>query len=216
MNTTSYDETISEILFVAKSIILDERKCDDGRTDSAMKENPFLIEMKRILLDKHSEWEIDIAPPRSWYDIKINSIHINLKLSDCKTSDNCVSKKAIFYSITGSTEIGRSNWNEFLAKLKSTRKKQHRDKPTEYHYLVKNKLTGDVILKSIFDIHTYVTNASNDLQINWKNEFKHSGKDFDYHDKVKSLLACIQKSVIADIEGKYKFAIFKIDSVFKE
>jgi hypothetical protein len=43
---------------------------------------------------------------------------------------------------------------------------------TEYHYLVINKNTNEMLLKSIFDIHTYKSNPCNDLQINWDNEFK--------------------------------------------
>jgi len=97
-----------------------------------------------------------------------------------------------------------------LADAKTTNQiKKQRYKPTEYHYLVKNKLTGDVLLKPIFDIHTYVSNASNDLQINWKNEFVYSEyhtEDADYLKKVQELLGCIQKSVKEMIERTTRFA----------
>jgi hypothetical protein len=66
-----------------------------------------------------------------------------------------------------------------------------------------------VILKPIFDIHTYVSNASNDLQINWKNEFAQSEyrtEDADYTKKVHSLLVCIQKSVREMIDRTKRFA----------
>jgi hypothetical protein len=144
----------------------------------------------------------------------VNSIRINLKLTDCKTADNSVNKPSIYYSITGLTTYPySSNWNMFLDKLadaKTTNQiKKQRYKPTEYHYLVKNKLTGDVLLKPIFDIHTYVSNASNDLQINWKNEFVYSEyhtEDADYLKKVQELLGCIQKSVKEMIERTTRFA----------
>lgn len=213
MSSQEYTITITEIEIVAKSIGVKKADCD-GRIDSAMKETPFLNEMKRILLEKHPDWEVVISPPRASCDIMVNSIRINLKLTDCKSSDNSVNKPSIYYSITGLTTYPySSNWNEFLDRLcdaKTTNQiKKQRYKPTEYHYLVKNKLTGDVLLKPIFDIHTYVSNASNDLQINWKNEFAHSEyhtEDADYLKKVQSLLVCIQKSVKEMIERTKRFA----------
>lgn len=220
MSSQKYNTTITEIEIVARSIAVKKADCD-GRIDSAMKEIPFLNEIKRILLEKHNDWDVVISPPRASCDIMVNSIRINLKLTDCKSSDNSVNKPSIYYSITGLTTYPySSNWNEFLDRLsdaKTTNQiKKQRYKPTEYHYLVKNKLTGDVLLKPIFDIHTYVSNASNDLQINWKNEFAHSEyhtEDADYLKKVQSLLVCIQKSVKEMIERTKRFAEADISSL---
>jgi hypothetical protein len=216
MTPDEYINVISEVESAAKSI--EVKKADgDGRIDSAMKETPFLIELKRVLLEKHATWEVTISPPRAACDIMVNSIRINLKLTDCKSSDNSVNKPSIYYSITGLTTYPySSNWNEFLDRLTDAKIKKERHKPTEYHYLVKNKLTGDVLLKPIFDIHNYVSNASNDLQINWKNEFTHSEyrtDDADYLSKVKSLLLCIQKSVKEMIERTKRFADADIGSL---
>ncbi len=214
MSWEEYNNTIKEIEFVAKQISISDIHCEDGRIDSAIKETPFLQEMKNILLEKHPDWEVVISPPRAFCDIIINSIIINLKLTNCKESDNSVNKQAIYYSITGILKYPvYSNWNQFFYKLEESKNKNNikidRYKPTEYHYLVKNKYTGEVLLKSIFDIHTYVSNASNDLQINWKNEFKHASyytTNIDYLDKVKSLLCCIQKSIKSYIERTLIFA----------
>ena len=227
MTTHEYITMITEIERVAKLISVEksisEKKIDcDGRIYSAIKETSFLLELRRLLLENHPGWEIVISPPRASCDIMINSIRINLKLTDCKSSDNSVNKPSIYYSITGRTTYPySSNWNEFLDRLteaKTTNNiKKIRDKSTEYHYLVKNKLTGDVLMKPIFDIHTYVSNASNDLQINWKNEFASSHyhtEDGDYENKVKSLVKCIQKSVKEMIERTKRFAEADIDSLF--
>ena len=135
-----------------------------------------------------------------------------------------MNKPSIFYSITGDmTYPYSSNWNDFIDRIRAARDakqiKHRRDKTTEYHYLVKNKITGDVLLKPIFDIHTYVSNPSNDLQINWKNEFIHADYTIDtggggahgdideqYMKKVEELLLCIQKSVKEMIERSRLFA----------
>jgi hypothetical protein len=81
---------------------------------------------------------------------------------------------------------------------------------TEYHYLVKNKLTGEVLLKPIFDIHTYVSNPSNDLQIHWRSEFAHADysvqTDAEYIQKVRALLECLQKSTRDMIARTREFA----------
>ena len=222
MKTEDYNTIITEIEIAAKSIGL--IKTDgDGRIDSAIKETPFLIELKQMLLDKYPHWIIVISPPRASCDIEINSIKINLKLTDCKSSDNSVNKPSIYYSITGLTTYPySSNWNEFLDRLREAKLSNHikkiRHKPTEYHYLVKNKLTGEVLLKPLFDIKTYVSNASNDLQINWKNEFASSSyftEEDQYANKVASLVKCIQKSVKEMIQRTERFANADIDELFK-
>jgi len=220
MTNEEYDYTISEIERIAKTIGVKKGDCD-GRIDSAMKEKPFLEELEKALLERNPKWNIVISRNRASCDIIINTIQINLKLTDCKTSDNCVNKPYIYYSITGLTTYPySSNWNDFLDRLSEAKKKgqikRERHKPTEYHYLVKNKLTGDVLLKPIFDIHKYVPNASNDLQIKWKDEFassEYKTEEADYLKKVEELLRCIQKSVKEMIERTRRFAEADVGSL---
>jgi hypothetical protein len=213
-DTAIYNTMISEIVAVSRSIGL-IKSAGDGRIDSAIKEGPFLIELKQLLSERNPEWEIIISPPRAACDIIINSLRINLKLSDCKQADNCMNKLSTYYSITGSSDEYpcSSNWNTFLDMLYAAktagRIKTTRNRNTEYHYLVKNKTTGEVLLKSIFDIHKYISNPSNDLQINWKNEFEqveYVTEDDDYIKKVISLLSCIQKSVRDMINKTNRYA----------
>jgi len=207
-----YETTIQEIKRAATLVGITKSDNADGRIESAMKETPFLNELKQILITDHPDWDVVISPPRASCDIMVNSIRINLKLTDCKSSDNSMNKPSIFYSITGLTNYPYSStWNDFIERIREAKIKKQRDKLTEYHYLVKNKLTGDVLLKPIFDIHTYVSNPSNDLQINWKNEFLHAdygigGGGEQYMKKVEELLLCIQKSVREMIERSRLFA----------
>lgn len=223
MTPEEYTNIIKEIKAAAKSISLSKGDCD-GRIDSAMKETPILKQIQNILLDKYPDWKVIISPPRASCDFMVNSIRINLKLTDCQSSDNSVNKPSIYYSITGLTDYPyASNWNTFLDMLiyaKDLNKiKKERYKPTEYHYLVKNKNNGDVLLKPIFDIHTYVDNPSNDLQINWKNEFMYSDyhtEDSDYLKKVDSLLKCLQKSVKEMIIRTKRFAEADISSIIHQ
>ena len=210
----TYQETIAAIKATAASIQV-ERIGEDGRIGSAMSEKPFLEELKRRL---PTTYQVDISPPRAACDVMINGIRINAKLTDCKTADNAANKPSLFWSITGEQYPYSSNWNQFLEKLMAAKAagkiKAERDPMTEYHYLAKNKTTGEVLLKSVFDIHTYVSNPSNDLQINWGNEFAHA--DYvapDYKKKVAELLGAIQHSVREMISRTQSFANAKFDEL---
>lgn len=210
-----YNLIISEIKTIAEKIEINktgETVKNDGRMTSLLKEQPFLDELKRILLERNPKWEINISPPRASYDFSVNGILFNLKLTDCKTADNSLNKSCIYYSITGLTDYPySSNWNNFIdyiLKAKNNNKiKKIRNKSTEYHYLVKNKINGEVLVKPIFDIYEYISNPSNILQINWKKEYlnkEYYCKDDDYLKKVIELVKCIQKSVKENYENSKK------------
>ncbi len=223
MDCMDYDTMVAEITSVAKSISLAQNTQEDGdgRIDSAIKERPFVNEMKRIMLENQPEYKVEIPPPRAPHDIMVNGIPINVKLTDGKSADNSVSKPSIYYSITGiATYPHSSNWNEFVDRImragSADQIKKQRHRLTEYHYLVKHKITGDVLFKSIFDIHTYVSNPSNDLQINWKNEFAHADyrtEDADYLTKVRYLLNCLTASAKKKIETTYRLAEANWDGI---
>ena len=195
-------EALQEISATILSI-LTRKKEEDGRSQSANLEAQTLQLLKSHLLQMYPLWSIELSKARAFYDLKINGIYINLKLTAGKTADNSSSKKGIYYSITGqeSSYPASSNWNTFFKMLQQAkaqgRFKQVRNKTSEYHYLVIHKTTGAVLFKPIFDIHTYKSNPSNDLQIHWNNEFNHADhttSDEMYLAKVKSLLDTIQRS----------------------
>ena len=101
------------------------------------------------------------------------------------------------------------NFNTFFQKIKAGVRKNERNVTTEYHYLVVNKNTGKILLKSIFNVINFKTNPCNILQINWCSEFLVREKDSGivmFEEKYKNLLKIIQKSVIQDIKGKSEFA----------
>ena len=88
---------------------------------------------------------------------------------------------------------------------------------TEYHYLVVNKETGKILLKSIFDIHTFKSNPCNDLQINWKNEFQHTEYiTLDFNAKIQELLKVIQTSVKQLITSMKDFAEADFDVLYND
>ena len=146
----------------------------------------------------------------------INSIPINLKLSSGGT-DNAFNKIAIIYTITGADCSKRNmNYDEWFNIIKDSKKKDTRNKQTEYHYLVVHKDTGQVLLKSILDIHTYKTNPCNILQINWNNEFKNIDSyipDSRFKNKIQTLLKTVQASLKQYTNSMKEFCEVDITSV---
>jgi hypothetical protein len=214
-NDMDYDFTINSIINECGSINLTKPDDSDGRISSAIAEKPYLSELKKRLVEKYV-FSVEIPNDRHWYDIKINDIPINLKITAGNTSDNALNKVAVIYTLTG-IEVKNKNMNFdcFYKHLKNSKIKEERDRKTEYHYLVINKTNGNILLKSILDIHTYKSNPSNILQINWNNEFKF----IDYHcesfnDKATELLLVIQKSVREAISSMETFAEAEISDLF--
>jgi hypothetical protein len=214
----SYIEIIQAIQNESVKIYIDYPKEGDGRITSSIKEHEYLSLLEKRLKETHPQLEFEMQPrERFWWDFRVNKIPFNLKLTTGGT-DNAFNKVAIIYSISG-IEIKNKNmnYNKFFKILKEYPKKDTRDRMTEYHYLVINKTNGKVLLKSIFDIHSYKSNPSNDLQIDWSNEFNNIDfviPDANVKEKIQQLIKTIQISVRKAIEGMIEFSNADIDSEF--
>lgn len=216
MASYTYHQIMQAIKGECGKINLIYSKDGDGRITSAVKEREYLNLLEKGLKENHPSLSFEHQPAdRWWWDFRVNGIHINLKLTTGGT-DNAFNKVAIIYSISGvEPEKKNMNYNQFFKTIKEYHKKAERIHMSEYHYLVVNKNTGSILLKSIFDIHTFKTNPCNDLQINWNNEFNHI--DFvstDFKEKIKELLKTVQTSVKQAIDGKKEFADADIDADF--
>jgi len=208
----TYSNTIVAIKKAANETNMTFTDEGDGRVSSAVKEAPYLKELATKL---PSHYTVKIAKERFWYDIEINGIPINLKLTTGK-ADNAFNKKAVEATLAcGNIETSQnSDFNTFYNSLKACAK-NGRNLSTEYHYLTVNKTTGEVLLKPLLDIHTYKTNPSNIMQINWSNEFKNI--DYvciDYKAKIRELLKVIQTSLRQWYERSKTFIDADIDKDF--
>jgi len=215
-----YELTINSILNECKTINICFSKTGDGRIISAVKENEYLDSLCKKLLQKYPYYNIEIPKERFWYDIRINTIPINLKLTTGKT-DNAFNKRAITSTISCLEPCinQNTNFNKFYQDMKKNSSKNERQYIKEYHYLVINKNTGQALLKSILDIHTYKKNSSNILQINWDNEFK----NLDYltppdktRQKIIELLKVIQTSLKEAYERSKLFIDADIENDFSK
>jgi len=210
MDSYNYERTIKAIVYESEKINITYSSEGDGRITSAVKETEYLDKLNKGLRENHPSILFEYPPShRWWWDCKIDGIPINLKLTTGGT-DNVFNKVAIIYSISGKEPAVKSmNFNTFFQKIKACVRKNERNLITEYHYLVVNKNTGKILLKSIFDVINFKTNPCNILQINWCSEFLVREEDSGivrFEEKYKNLLKIIQKSVIQDIKGKSEFA----------
>jgi hypothetical protein len=215
-----YEVTIKSIMTECKTINMSFSKMGDGRIISAVKEKEYLDTLSEKLLQKYPDYKIEIPKERFWYDIRINTIPINLKLTTGKT-DNAFNKRAITSTISRVEPCinQNTNFNTFYQDMRKYSSKNERQYTTEYHYLVVNKNTGQVLLKSILDIHTYKKNSSNILQINWDNEFK----NLSYmtpadktREKIIELLKVIQTSLREAYERSKLFIDADIENDFSK
>lgn len=221
MMTTDYASTVAAIMTACqemKTAVQFNATGGDGRITSAVKEKDYLDTLETFMKANYPNTIFERPPDRYWYDVRINHIPINLKLTVGGT-DNVFNKKSILFTLTGDeSAMGNMNFSEWYKKIMAGKIKSQRDRMTEYHFLVVNKDTSDVLFKSILDIHTFKSNPCNDLQINWKNEFKHASyltSDEDYEQKVKSLLKTLQTSVKQYLQSIIDFATANIDEDIK-
>ena len=216
---SSYIATINMIREVCGKINITFSKEGDGRLTSAVKETEYLKLLEKGLKEIDPSIKFEHQPAhRHWWDLRVNGIPFDLKLTT-GGRDNAINKKSILYTISGKEYSKNMNFNDFIKNISSCQKKSKRDTMTEYHYLVVNKNTGTILLKSMLDIHTFNTNPSNIIQINWKNEFKHIDyltPDLDFNKKMKELLKLIQKSIKQKIKTIQDFANADIDTLFTE
>jgi hypothetical protein len=186
---------------------------EDGRLNSALMEKKYLDMLEEKLTRADARIVVQRPPARHWYDIMINNIPINLKLTS-GGSDNAFNKTAITYTLLGcvnpdmsAINRGFSEWYEYIKTHHDPTSKRNPEK--EYHYLVINKNTPSrVLFKSIIDINTYRSNPSNILQIKWKHEFNHYGYKVptaEFHQKKLELMSCIQTSLIKEYNSKRRF-----------
>lgn len=213
MNT---EDTIRSIIEECGKINLTYSKEGDGRIISAVTEKPYLDKLESQLKVTNPLFKIVRPKERCWYDIMINGIPINLKLTTGKT-DNAFNKHSIVSTVScsNSSISQNTNFNKLYDVLKGCVKSNERNISTEYHYLVVHKNTGAILLKSILDIHSYKDNPSNILQINWDNEFKNIDYTCgDFKAKTRELMKTIQTSLKKQFENSKKFIEADIDSDF--
>jgi hypothetical protein len=198
--TYSYDAIVRIIRTECSKITIAFSTEGDGRIDSAVKEKEYLDCLETALASYSPPLKVERPKERHWFDVRIEGIAINLKLTTGST-DNAFNKMAIATTLARGRPVRISpncNFNDFYLFLKECGASNIRNRMSEYHYLVIHKQTGRVMLKSILDIDAFKKNPSNTLQINWAHEFaclESCTPTEKTVEKIQQLMATIQSSL---------------------
>lgn len=136
----------------------------DARSDSAVAEGTIVTS---LLNAGNKEWgiyspNVDSKNNRSWYDVKIGDLFVDIKITTLDTRDNTNAKAAIFYLLTGldlDNFVLKTQEKYYFKDLKTYEiPDEHRD----YYYLVINKRdTTDIFPVSLKGIKDIAPNPSN-------------------------------------------------------
>jgi hypothetical protein len=207
-----YNTVIKSIKRAANRVKITFPETEDGRLVSAIKERDYLRRLVKNLKRINKKITTAILPNRSWCDIIVSGIPINLKMTMGGT-DNIFNLRAV-----SSTVFGKSARTLTDTSIVP----RSRDRMNEYHYLVVNKKTGKTILKSILDLGEYKSSSHNILQINWSKEFANSSVAskntvrINHIQKKQELLQTVQKSFQRRIIALQKYAKLDINAIFRE
>ena len=112
-NNNIYNKTEILIKEISGKINLTYSKDGDGRITSAIKEKEYLDILERELKLKDPTIIIERPKERYWYDIRINTIPINLKITTGGT-DNAFNKVAIFGEEPSNKCMNYNQWYKFV------------------------------------------------------------------------------------------------------
>lgn len=185
---------------VANSVEL-SRRFQDGRINASINEDELIKAIS-------TRFDIELPPPRYWYDFAIKKgdeiIPVNIKVTSTTTADNVQCKLGMYYALTGiwPSFANEMPWGEYFSLLKQGLSTKT-DK--DYYILVVSKRNPcDVFCTSLKQIHTLVANGNNlPFQCNWgKNRTPHSRT----HDEaVKFLLGKFYESIQLRANILYEF-----------
>lgn len=177
--------------FLASNGVQLSKQFQDGRINASINEDEIIKAIR-------SKFDIDLPPPRYWYDFAIlngnEKIPVNIKITSTSTADNVQCKLGMYYALTGIWPkfANETPWADYFALLKrglstSTEK--------DYYFLVVSKKNPrDVFCTSLKQIQTLVANGNNlPFQCNWGNN-RHP-KQRTHDGAIKFLLGKFRESI---------------------
>ncbi|MCY4048701.1 MAG: hypothetical protein OXF24_03850 [Hyphomicrobiales bacterium] len=161
--------TLQEVVTYLKSqILVLPSGSGDARTDSTFAEGYIIQKIREA-----GKWDVysphkDRKNNRAWYDVKIDGLYCDIKVSMCKGNDNTQAKKAIYYLLTGDEETEKipDRGDEFFRLMY---KNESPNETRDYYYLIVNKTnTRDVFVVNLKGIaKCSVAPANMPFQVNW-------------------------------------------------
>lgn len=175
---------------ILNSVILSKR-FQDGRINASINED-------EVIKTIQGKFDIELPPPRHWYDFAIKDkdglIPVNIKITSTATADNVQCKLGMYYALTGKWPefANEKPWGEYFSIL---RKDLSTNKTKDYYFLIVSKKNPkDVFSTSLKQINTLVANGNNlPFQCNWGNNRATFSRTHD--DAIKFLLGTFYESI---------------------
>lgn len=177
--------------FLASNGVNISKGSGDGRIMSAINED----ELTKVI---SADFNIELPPPRHWYDFAIKNgaekIPINIKVTSTATADNVQCKLGMYFALTGIWPdfANETPWGEYFSLMqRGLNTKTDKD----YYFLVVSKKNPrDVFCTSLKNIQTLVANGNNlPFQCNWGNN--RTPKNRTHDEAVKFLLGKFYESI---------------------
>jgi len=177
--------------FLIKNAVQLSRQFQDGRINASINEDEIIKAIQ-------SKFDIELPPPRYWYDFAIKqngeSIPVNIKVTSTSTADNVQCKLGMYYALTGKWPnfANEMPWGEYFSLMK---RDLNTKKDRDYYFLVVSKRhPSDVFCTSLKQIQTLVANGNNlPFQCNWGNNRSPYSRTHDA--AVKFLLGKFYESI---------------------
>ena len=139
----------------------------DARRDSSNAESTIILWMQN-----QGRWgiyspNVDASNNLGWYDLRVDGLYCDLKVSNLRSNDNTNAKQAIYYFLTGDTENPPPQQARFFAQMKE---RETPDEQRDFYFVVVDKTTGETFIVSLKGIREVVP-AHNNLpfQCRWIN-----------------------------------------------
>lgn len=148
---------IKSIIENSKSTFNNSNYSADGRINSTFDEGLIISHLQTLFPQ-----QIEIAPPRYWYDIclsyKENNYYINIKSTSGEHADNISSKKGLYYALTGRIPEKINSYQKYNENLI---RNYNPNSSSDYYFVVFFKKDHTFLFTSLKHLNNVVPNGNN-------------------------------------------------------
>lgn len=178
---------LKEAVEYLQSRITASDRHDDGRVNSIDDEDSIIDELQ-------ARYGSAVVKPRKreWYDVELFGYKVNIKSSSMAGADNCSANMALLYCFTDAKL--KSGWKHFYQAFENVV-----DNQRNYYFIVLDKNTGNVYLRSLLSLAKLTPNGNNlPFQIVWKDNLVPVERTFE--EAYRFLIDAFKESVKRRLE----------------
>lgn len=170
----------------------------DARRDSATAEEKIISWLQN---QKQQRWiihspNIDAEHNREWYDLTINGLYCDIKVSELAGADNTNAKGAVYYFLTGKNENIPNRWDRFFKEMAEN---ENPSEERDFYFIVIYKKTMETFIVSLKGIGAIRPAHNNPpFQCEWSKS--KIPVERDWEEAKKHLLKCWASTIKKGIE----------------